>query len=367
MSRAGPLAVKAGSGLVHARSLLAMSFEDRKVHAAKAIGKRDQEALLALVEARLIIQSSSKHTIASYRKGVSMLLEAWQGVDLLRPSQGAAELYVLNLTAPDREADPADNRMRHAVDDLGRRIGIRPLSPATVRQRVAAANYFYATLRWAGITDADPFANVILPNPPSRAEDRVKEKAYTHEELVQMLRVCVTDDDILVIYLGAHAGLRVSEMIALRWDEVDFRAGRLLVRDGKGGKSAWVTLSDELVEALLEVHRKRFTHQAPHGHVLRMRSRSYVYTRLKWLWERSFRSRDEPVPPYKGVHGLRHYAGVMFAREVSDLRKVRDHLRHSSLSTTEIYLGVANDVDEVKAWSLKSKSGRRKRRRDKAA
>lgn len=340
-----------------------MSFEDRKVHAAKAIGRRDHEALLALVEARLVIRNASKHTIASYRKGVSMLLEAWQGVDLLRPGQGAAELYVLNLAAPDREADPADNTMRNAVDDLGRPIGVRPLSAATVRQRVAAAKHFYATLRWAGITDADPFANVILPTPTSKAEDRVKEKAYTHEELLQMLRVCVSEDDFLVIYLGAHAGLRVSEMLALRWDEIDFRAERLLVRDGKGGKSAWVTLSEELAEVLLEAHRKRFDHQSPQGHVLRIRSRAHIYKRLRWLWERSFRSRGEPMPPYKGVHGLRHYAGVTFAREVADLRKVRDHLRHSSLSTTEIYLGVADDVDEVKSWSLKSKSGKRKRRR----
>lgn len=361
MSHAGALAVKSGQGLTYARSLLGMSFENRKLHAAKAIANRNHEALLALVEARLTIQNASPNTISSYRKGVRLLLEAWQGVDLLRPGQGAAELYVLNLAAPDREADPNDLGMRYATDDQGRPLRTRPLSPSTVRQRVAAASYLYATLRWAGVTDANPFANVILPPLRSKAEDRVKEKAYTHDELLWMLRVCAHADDQLVIYLGAHAGLRASEMIALKWDDIDFRAGRLLVRNGKGGKSAWVTLSEELTEVLREVNKRRFSTRAASGPVLRLRSRSAIYTRLRSLWERAFLSRGEPVPPFsKGVHGLRHYAGVTYAGQVPDLRKVRDHLRHSSVSTTEIYAGVAHDATEVKAWSLRRKgSGRR--------
>lgn len=356
MSKAGPLAVRSGQGLTHARGILALTFEDRKRHAAKAIAKRDHEAILALVEARLVIQSASPHTISSYRKGVRLLLETWQGVDLLRPGQGAAELYVLNLAAPGREVDPNDLSMRYAVDDQGRPDRIRELSPSTVRQRVAAANYLYATLRWAGVTEASPFANVVLPPLRSKAEDRVKEKAYTHDELLWMLRVCTDQVDELIIYLGAHAGLRTSEMIALQWDDIDFRAGRLRVRNGKGGKSAWVAISEELAELLRGVHETRFGTRSGSGPVLRLRSASAIYTRLRGIWERAFLSRGEPVPRFtKGVHGLRHYAGVTYASQASDLRKVRDHLRHSSVSTTEIYAGVARDANEVKTWSLRGK------------
>src|SRR5690625_975514 len=59
-----------------------------------------------------------------------------------------------------------------------------------------------------------------------------------------------------------------------------------------------------------------------------------------------------PLPPFtKGVHGLRHFAGEHYASQTSELRKVRDNLRHSSMSTSEIYMA-AQDTDEVREWSI---------------
>jgi integrase/recombinase XerC len=59
------------------------------------------------------------------------------------------------------------------------------------------------------------------------------------------------------------------------------------------------------------------------------------------------------VPPFtKGVHGLRHHAGVTYARQTHDLRKVRDHLRHASMSSTEVYMAAAEGTDEVRDWRI---------------
>ena len=87
--------------------------------------------------------------------------------------------------------------------------------------------------------------------------------------------------------------------------------------------------------------------------VLGVRSSSRVYTRLQELWFLALEMRGlAPEKFTKGVHGLRHFSGMFYADQTSDLRKVRDHLRHASMSSTEIYMAAARDTDEVREWSL---------------
>lgn len=340
--------------------LIGSSEGARRRFAAKAVSERDHEALWLVTRAYLEAQQRSANTIASYRKGVLVLLEAWVGVDLLRPTRADAEAYVRRLSNPKREADPED---RHVAGQkrLGRKA-TRRLSPASVRQRVAAAKAFYEALRWTGVTSADPFAEVTLPKLTEKPVERAKAKAYTLEELEWMASVARDWDDRLILLLGAHAALRVSEMLELTWDDVDLRNGRLTVRLGKGGTTADVTMSEELRRNLIarrqDVPPPQAGEAAPP--VLVTRSRSRVYTRVRELWDLAFESRGlDPERFTKGVHGLRHFAGMFYADQTSDLRKVRDHLRHASMSSTEIYMAAARDTDEVKDWSIGVKPYRR--------
>ena len=48
--------------------------------------------------------------------------------------------------------------------------------------------------------------------------------------------------------LGAHAGLRVSEMTALKWQDVNLSEAVLRVVAGKGGKTARVYLTPTLIQ-----------------------------------------------------------------------------------------------------------------------
>jgi integrase/recombinase XerC len=326
-----------------------MSSEDRKLFAAKAVNERDLDALWALTEAYLTRKHAARNTMVSYRKGMLVLLEAWSGVNLLRPRREDAELYVLDLIAPDR---PVDEKDRNRFED-GRSLSFKPLSPASVRSRVSAARALYDALRWADVTEARPFDDVPLPKLRSKAVERAREKAYTQEELERMARVCHDWDDRLILLLGAHAGLRASEMLALRWEDIDLHRGRLTVRFGKGGTTATVTMSDELLRNLRTLRHGLFPTGSATGHVIDSRSRSRLYERVKRMWTDAFAFEGLDVPPFtKGVHGLRHHAGIAFARQTHDLRKVRDHLRHASMSSTEVYMAAAEGTDEVRGWKI---------------
>src|SRR5690554_7803130 len=94
-----------------ARVFVKSNAGERRRQAARAIAERDHETLWLVTRAYLTAHQRSANTISSYRKGVMVLLDAWQGVDLLRPTRADAEAFVLSLVDPEREADPDDPQM----------------------------------------------------------------------------------------------------------------------------------------------------------------------------------------------------------------------------------------------------------------
>jgi integrase/recombinase XerC len=292
--------------LERTRDLATMSEDELKRLAAEAARDRDAEALWALTEAHLTLHGSagsrvSLHTLSAYRRGLNDLLKAWQGENLLRPRRNAGVLYVRELETR--------------------------LKPASVGVKLAAAKAFYAALRWSGACEAAPFADVraAVDKTPSWE----KRDAYTRTE-VHWLERTSESYTLYIVLLGAHAGLRVSEMTALKWEDIDLGSATLKVVAGKGGKTARVNLSPTLVEALEHVPLEKRT-----GYLLPARSRIAVYKRLEAA------CRVAKVK-FKGVHALRHAAGTRLRDETGDLALVADHLRHSSLDTARGYAKASN-------------------------
>ncbi len=306
------------------------SEEALRRYAVRAANERDAGNLWALTEAHLTLHgqagvTTSRHTHRAYRRGVVELVTLWHDVNLLRPTRDAGVLYVQRLRAGDRGAivDEAPTGRR------GRRPKRGPLAPATVELRLAAARALYGALRWAGATEADPFRDVSVGRHTTRDEDVMARKVYTEFELIELLDRARDDDDRLLLLLGAHAGLRVSEMLALRWDEVDLGQRRLLVRAGKGGKDALVSLTPKLTETLRAAERLALAGDR-RPTVLALRSQYGVYRRLRRLCERA-------EVRFRGVHGLRHSAGTRLYRQTGDLGQVQDHLRHATLDMARRY------------------------------
>jgi integrase/recombinase XerC len=198
---------------------------------------------------------------------------------------------------------------------------------------LAGAKALYAALRWSGASEAAPFADVKVAVDKTPAWE--KRDAYTQTE-VHWLGRCSGGPTLLIILLGAHAGLRVSEMTALRWDDVNLSEGVLRVVAGKGGRTAQVYLTPTLIQALEQTPIAQRV-----GYVLPCRSRQAVYGRLESACKQA-------RVTFKGVHALRHSAGTRLREATQDLALVADHLRHSSLDTARGY-AKANNTQLKKA------------------
>ena len=291
----------ASSLLQRTRDLAVLGEEELRRFAAEAARDRDGTALWALTEAHLTLHGSagsrvSSHTLSAYRHAVESLLSDWAGENLLRPGRNAGVLWVREL----------EGRYKSA----------------TVRVYLAGAKALYAALRWSGTSDAVPFADVKVAVDKTPAWE--KREAYGRTE-VDWLERCTDGTSYLVVLLGAHAGLRVSEMTALHWEHVDLGDGSLRVVAGKGGKTARVYLTPTMAKALEAIPLEQRT-----GFVLPCRSRQSVYERLEAACKQA-RVR------FKGVHALRHASGTRLKEETGDLALVADHLRHNSMDTARGY------------------------------
>lgn len=298
------------------QSLLTMSPEQRKRLAARAVKDRDASALWSLLECHLPSVSRSgmavsPNTLATYRHAVMDWLTwcADQGVGLLRPGDHAVR-WLLHLQS------------QH--------------SAKTVQLRLTAVRALYAALRWTGVTDARVFEGVKSRPDPTPAWD--KREPYTLEELAAML-AAAGPIDRAIITLGAHSGLRASEIAALRWEQIDLGAHSVQVLLGKGGKNRTVPLSGSCMAALSEMGRP-----VGGGAVFGFGRRA--------VWERVKNAALRAGVRPRGAHSLRHAAGTELYRAGISLEQVARHLGHSDVSTTLVYAKLADKAarDVLSSW-----------------
>ena len=297
-----------GQGSEGAQAWLRMHTSEHRRIAMRAAREKDYGTLWSLTEAWLRTFSVAgatiaTKTIANHRLGVRRLLEAWAREDLLKPDPDAASFYISQME----------------------RDGLRP---GTIQTRVAAARHLYAALRWARATMIDPCADCHVPHDPTSPWD--KRMPYDNDERAALLQA-TTDRpfDHALILLGAHAGLRAGECVALRWADVNLAGRDLTIRQGKGGKTRTVAMSTSLKQALQTLPRN------PDGYVLPYRAPQSAWRHITAVCDRA------GVAP-KGMHSLRHSAGTRLFAETRDLEETARHLGHVKLETTRIYAKWSN-------------------------
>lgn len=289
-----------------ARSWSDLNPEERRRRAVEASRDQDRDALWSLTEAYLTLHgasgtATSPCTLKAYRWAVNRYLDyaGTQAVNLLRATSSDGVRFVRSVEAGG-------------------------LSASSTRVQLAGVRLLYAALRWAGATEAAPFADVKPVREKTAAWD--KRTPYTHEE-VQALVTAADARMRALLLLCAHGGLRVSEALALTWDEIRLDSRDLTVRHGKGGKQRRVVIGESLIGALRGLPRQEFVIGG---------SYPAAVERLQRLCVRA-------SVPYRGHHALRHYAGTRLTREGASLDDVARHLGHAALETARIYAKWSDD------------------------
>ncbi len=235
------------------------------------------------------------------------------------------------------------------------RDGPRPVSPATIKARLAALSSFYTyALEQDLLRGVNPIARLKRPKTQRYAGAAPLPYTYVDERLRAIDRGTPAGKrDYALIALGLHTGRRLSELAGLRWGHITTRAARLEIvwARAKGGKKMvdilplrgaerecglalreWMDhaypVGDPTAHALTTAHAEApvwisLARNGTAGHTLSLSAIADIcFKRLS----------------VSTVHSLRH----TFARGMEDtgakVSEIQAHLGHESLETTGRYL-----------------------------
>jgi integrase/recombinase XerD len=148
--------------------------------------------------------------------------------------------------------------------------------------------------------------------------------------------------DCVMLELLYSSGLRVSELVSLKLDDIHLEAGFLRVL-GKGSKERIVPVNARAIEKLKAYIDK----QRPE--ILKKKFSSYLFItgRGRPMTRQRFWQTIKALGRRNGInispHMLRHSFATHLLEGGADLRSVQKMLGHSDISTTQIYTKVTSD------------------------
>jgi site-specific recombinase XerD len=144
---------------------------------------------------------------------------------------------------------------------------------------------------------------------------------------------------LVMAELQYASGLRLEEVADLVPADLDLAHETVIVRQGKGNKArrAFLTsYSVELLELWLEVRESVLQSNSDHSRLFGASAATLSHTYNREL---NTVARGVGLPGWSS-HGFRHALGYHLLRAGCDIRRIKDILGHSRISTTEIYTEV---------------------------
>ena len=143
--------------------------------------------------------------------------------------------------------------------------------------------------------------------------------------------------DATIILVAYRHGLRVSELVDLRWDQIDFNHGNLAVRRVKQGSPSTHPIRGDELRALRKLQRE----QDPKSPFVFTSERGSPFTTAGFarMIERAGEAAKLPFPVH--VHMLRHSTGYALANRGMDTRRLQHFLGHASITNTVRYTAMS--------------------------
>jgi integrase/recombinase XerC len=270
-------------------------------------------------------KSASGHTLASYAADLK------QFADYLK-SQGIGRLEDIDVS-----------RLRAYLRELH---GVM-YSKASIARKLSTLRSLFSYLRRSGLLERDVTRSLRGPSAP-----RSLPRALSREAVEALFRAASDSEDSVrdtaVLELLYGCGLRVSELVGLKWRDIDMEERWLIVL-GKGNKERRVPFGSYAQRALraLAGLEARMGSEAQIGEDARD---GFVFAGKKKkgspLTARTVHRIVTALAAGSGLaevspHTLRHSCATHLLEEGASLKFVQEFLGHENMATTQIYLTIS--------------------------
>ena len=205
---------------------------------------------------------------------------------------------------------------------------IREYSPEHIIQVISSLKKFYSLVihqpkKLNGIDNPKRFVKLVEP----LSREEVK-------RLFAIIHNIKHKAIVMVIYYGA---LRISELLNLKWSDLNRDRNLVLIRRSKGGRDRYVKLYPEVIGILEQYWKTYRTHEYIfNGQDSEQYSDSSIRQFLKKY------SNQAKLKKVCNPHLLRHSFATHLLEAGVDLRYIQTYLGHKSTKTTERYTHVSS-------------------------
>lgn len=209
-------------------------------------------------------------------------------------------------------------------------------SHSYVNQAVSAIKFLYCEV-------LNRFFDVNLPRP--KKEKKLPD-VLSQDEVIKILNSVENVKHRAILVVVYSSGLRISEVVRLKINDIDSNRMMIHIRQAKGKKDRYVILSEVALEELRRYIRKNPKDDwlfpgGTDGKHLSERSVQKVFERAK---------NKAKIQKEVSVHSLRHSFATHLLEGGTDLRYIQKLLGHNSIKTTEIYTHISKkDISRIKS------------------
>ncbi len=287
-----------------------------------------------------IVKLLSERTIQEYYFDVRLFLKYIYSI-LYNKDEEITEIDISNMSCDDlKKISVADiyNFIFYASDER------QNSERARYRKISSLRSFFKYASRTAKIIDNDPTKDLDVPTPK-----KALPKFLSLSDSLKLLQASDESDskrDYCMITLFLNCGMRLSELVGINISDIDFSENRIKVL-GKGHKERMVYLNNACVDALnryLEIRINNLKAKNEPALFISNQNKRISKRRVQQIVEKTL---NDAGLDGKGIttHKLRHTAAtLMYQYGDADVLTLKELLGHVSVSTTEIYTHLNNEI-----------------------
>ena len=162
-------------------------------------------------------------------------------------------------------------------------------------------------------------------------------KSLNTTEIKKLFNVIENQKHQLILRLCYGMGLRVSEIVNIKIEDIDSVANRVLIQQSKGKKDGYVNLPQPTLSEMRNYYKqykpKEYLFEGQFGGHLTTRSVQNVFKNAM---------QKAGIRKKVGVHGLRHSYATHLLEFGTDISLIQKLLGHNNIKTTLIYTNVTD-------------------------
>ncbi len=221
-----------------------------------------------------------------------------------------------------------------------------PKSNITINRKLSTLKSFFNYLVKSGTIKTNPVKNINSLKTPSRLPHYLtKEKMELYYKESQNLDDFPSFRDFIVIDLLYNTGMRQSELINLKEDDINLTENTLKVT-GKRNKERIIPFSNTEREYIIRyknMKRITFNTAAPYLIVTNKGLKAYP----KFIYRLVENNLSGLTQSKRSPHILRHTFATHMLNEGADLNTIKEFLGHANLSATQVY--THNTIEQLKS------------------